>query len=1038
MSAFFIDRPVFAWVVAILILLGGGIATRYLAVEQYPNVAPPRVGINASYPGASPEVAERTVTAVIERELAGIPGLLYFSSSSAEGWVEIGLAFETGTDTRLATVEVQNRIKRVEERLPESVRRQGIAVQQSDENELMFVTLVADNPEVDDIQLGDFATTLVRPALLRVAGVGEVEVYSPEYAMRIWPDVEKLTAMGLTTGELADAIAVHNQRITLGSIGTLPAPAGTALTAPLMVSEDLDTPQAFGAIPLRVNPDGSALRVADVARVELGGNNYDYPSFIDGRYAAAISVKLAPGANALQTAETIKATMDQLATQFPAGIHYRTAFDTSEFVKLSIAKVGYTLLEAMALVFLVMLAFLRSWRATLIPSLVVPIALAGTCGAMLALGFSINVLTLFGMVLAIGILVDDAIVVVENVERIMAEEGLAPREATLKAMGQISGAIVAITLVLTAVFIPMALFQGAVGEIYRQFSVALAVPMALSAFLALTLTPALCASLLKPLAAGSARHPGGGRLARGYLRRLDGLLRRPLRFALLYLGLLGLLVLLFMRLPGGFLPTEDKGNFAVVVLLPTGSTQADTREVIDEVQAWLRQDPSVDSLFAMQGFSYFGGKQNAAMVWPTLVDWSQRKTAEQRIDALIARLNAHFAKGTASHPQAQVKALNTPPLPSLGRTAGIDMRLQDRAGLGHDALMAAKNQLLALAAKDPALADVSFSGQDDAPQLRVSIDRLKAQSMEVPVAQINDTLATLYGSQYLGDFIHQNQVRRILVQADAQYRQTPEGLLQARVRNLSGDMVPLSAFVQTRWTLGALEIEHFNGFPALPISGAPAPGYSTTQAMDALARLVAQLPGGIGYEWAGQSYQERISGNQMPLLLGLSILVIFLCLAALYESWSVPFAVVLAIPLGVIGALLATSLRGLPDDLYFKVGLITIMGLSAKNAILIIEVARTLHQQGVAARQAILDAARMRLRPIVMTSLAFMFGVLPLMLASGPGSASQRAIGTSVFGGMLSATLLTLFFVPLLYLLVMRLRGETSAADPSPAEARNP
>ncbi|HEP8470358.1 TPA: efflux RND transporter permease subunit, partial [Pseudomonas aeruginosa] len=498
MSAFFIDRPVFAWVVAILILLGGGVATRYLAVEQYPNVAPPRVGINASYPGASPEVAERTVTAVIERELAGIPGLLYFTSSSAEGQVEIGLAFDTGTDTRLATVEVQNRIKRVEERLPESLRRQGISVEQSDESELMFITLDADNPTVDDVQLGDFATTQVRPALLRIPGVGEAEVYSPEYAMRIWPDVEKLTAMGITTGELADAIAVQNQRITLGAIGTLPAPAGTALTAPLMVGEDLDTPQAFGAIALRVNPDGSALRVADVARVELGGNNYDYPSFVDGRYSAAISVKLAPGANALQTAEAIKARMAELAAQFPAGIHYRTAFDTSDFVRLSIVKVGYTLLEAMALVFLVMLAFLRSWRATLIPSLVVPIALAGTCGAMLVLGFSINVLTLFGMVLAIGILVDDAIVVVENVERIMAEEGLAPREATLKAMRQISGAIVAITLVLTAVFFPMALFQGAVGEIYRQFSVALAVPMALSAFLALTLTPALCATLLKP------------------------------------------------------------------------------------------------------------------------------------------------------------------------------------------------------------------------------------------------------------------------------------------------------------------------------------------------------------------------------------------------------------------------------------------------------------------------------------------------------------------------------------------------------------
>ena len=1038
MSAFFIDRPVFAWVVAILLLLGGGVATRYLAVEQYPNVAPPRVGINASYPGASPEVAERTVTAVIERELAGIPGLLYFTSSSAEGQVEIGLAFDTGTDTRLATVEVQNRIKRVEERLPESLRRQGISVEQSDESELMFITLDADNPTVDDVQLGDFATTQVRPALLRIPGVGEAEVYSPEYAMRIWPDVEKLTAMGITTGELADAIAVQNQRITLGAIGTLPAPAGTALTAPLMVGEDLDTPQAFGAIALRVNPDGSALRVADVARVELGGNNYDYPSFVDGRYSAAISVKLAPGANALQTAEAIKARMAELAAQFPAGIHYRTAFDTSDFVRLSIVKVGYTLLEAMALVFLVMLAFLRSWRATLIPSLVVPIALAGTCGAMLVLGFSINVLTLFGMVLAIGILVDDAIVVVENVERIMAEEGLAPREATLKAMRQISGAIVAITLVLTAVFFPMALFQGAVGEIYRQFSVALAVPMALSAFLALTLTPALCATLLKPPPRqADGKRPAPTRLARGYLRRLDALLRRPLRWLLLYAALLGAVGLLFMRLPGGFLPTEDSGNFAVVVLLPTGSTQADTREVIDEVQAWLRQDPVVDQLFAMQGFSYFGGGQNAGMIWPTLIDWSQRKASEQQIEAILARLNAHFASGTRDHPQALVKGLNTPPLPSMGRSAGIDMRLQDRAGLGHEALVAAKNRLLALAAQTPALADVSFSGQDDAPQLRVSIDRLKAQSMGVPVQQINDTLATLYGSEYLGDFIHQNQVRRILVQADGKYRQSPDGLLQARVRNGEGDMVPLSAFVQMRWTLGALEIQHFNGFPALPISGAPAPGYSTTQAMEALAGLVAQLPDGIGYEWAGQSYQERISGNQMPLLFGLSILVIFLCLAALYESWSVPFAVILAIPLGVIGALLATSLRGLPDDLYFKVGLITIMGLSAKNAILIIEVARTLHQQGVAVRQAILDAARMRLRPIVMTSLAFMFGVLPLMLASGPGSASQRAIGTSVFGGMLSATLLTLFFVPLLYLLVMRLRGETSAG-PSIAEARDP
>ncbi|MEB0040886.1 MULTISPECIES: multidrug efflux RND transporter permease subunit [unclassified Pseudomonas] len=1025
MSAYFIARPVMAWVIAILILLGGGFAATRLSVEQYPNVAPPRVSIEASYPGASPQVAERTVTAVIERELNGIAGLLYFTSTSAEGRAEINLSFETGTDTKLAAIDVQNRIKRVEERLPESVRRQGLKVEQSGENQLLFVTLTADNPSVDDIQLGDFATSIIRPALLRVPGVGEVGVYSPEYAMRIWADVHKLTAMGVTTQDLISAITLQNQRITLGSIGTLPATPDTPITAPLAVEEDLDTPQAFGDISLRVNSDGSALRVADVARVELGGNNYNYPAFVNGKYCGAISVRLATGANALSTAEAIKSKLDEMSAQFPPGVRYQTAFDTSTFVKLSIAKVGYTLIEAMVLVFLVMWLFLRSWRATLIPSLVVPIALAGTCGVMYALGFSINVLTLFGMVLAIGILVDDAIVVVENVERIMHEEGLPPREATLKAMQQISGAIVAITLVLTAVFIPMALFQGAVGEIYRQFSVALAVPMALSAFLALTFTPALCASLLKPV-----KHtPIPDRLTRrsmalagAYLRGLDGFLNRPKRFMLLYVGLLGIVALLFWQLPGAFLPSEDKGNFATVIMLPTGSTQADTREVVDEVQAYLRTDSSIDSLFAMQGFSYFGDGQNTAMVWPSLTDWSLRKQPEQQINAILARLNQHFAQGTEAHPKALVKALNTPPLPSMGRSEGIDLRLQDRAGLGHDALMDAKDQLLALAAKNPVLADVSFSGQSDSPQLRVSIDRRKAQSMGVPLDEINQTLATLYGSQYLGDFIYKNQVKQILVQAESKDRQLSDSLLQARVRNTHGDMVPLSTFVSMRWSVGALEIDNFNGFPALSISGTPAPGYSTTQAMDALAGLVTQLPVGFGYEWAGQSYQERVSGNQMPLLFGLSILVIFLCLAALYESWSMPLAVILAIPLGVIGALLATTLRGLPDDLYFKVGMITIIGLSAKNAILIIEVAQTLHQQRASIRQAVLDAARMRLRPIVMTSLAFMFGVLPLMLATGPGSASQRAIGTSVFGGMLSATVLTLFFVPLLYSLVVYVR----------------
>ncbi|WP_455923575.1 multidrug efflux RND transporter permease subunit [Pseudomonas putida] len=1042
MSAFFIARPVMAWVIAIIILLAGLGAANRLSMEQYPNVAPPRIGISATYPGASPEVAERTVTAVIERELSGIPGLLYFASSSSENTVSINLSFEPGTNTQLAAVEVQNRLKRVEERLPESVRRQGLTVEQSGQNELMFVTLSADNPNVDDIELGDYATSVLRPALLRTPGVGGVEVYSPEYAMRIWPDVQRLTATGITTTELVNAISLQNQRITLGAIGTPPSPASTAITAPLAVQEDLDTPQAFGAIALRVNGDGSALRVADVARVELGGMNYDYPAFLNGRYSGALSVKLASGANALQTAEAIKATLAELAPQFPPGLHYHTAFDTSTFVHLSIVKVGYTLVEAMVLVFAVMWVFLGSWRATLIPSVVVPIALAGTCAVMLVLGFSLNVLTLFGMVLAIGILVDDAIVVVENVERIMAEQGIGPREATLQAMGQISGAIVAITLVLTAVFVPMALFPGAVGQIYRQFTVALAVLMVLSAFLALSLTPALCATLLRPV-----DHGASGRVARfsqaaarRYLRSLDGLLRRPLRYLLLYGGLLGLCALLFNQLPGGFLPKEDKGNFATVILLPTGATQADTRRVLDEVQAFMAQDPDIDSRFAMQGFSYFGDGQNAAMIWPTLIDWSKRTRPEQQVDAIMQRVNEHFAHGTALQPKALIKALNTPPLPNMGRTEGIDLRLQDRAGLGHEALLKAKERLLALARKDPAFADVSFSGQDDAPQLRVSIDRIKAQSMGVAVSEINDTLATLYGSQYLGDFIYKNQVRRILVQAEGRDRQAPDSLLQARVRNASGDMVPLSAFVSMRWTLGALQIDHFNGFPAMAIAAVPAAGHSTSQAMDAMARLMEQLPAGIGYEWAGQSYQERLSGDQVPLLFGLSVLVIFLCLAALYESWSMPLAVILAIPLGLLGALLATHLRGMPDDLYFKVGMITIMGLTAKNAILIIEVAETLHRQGASLHQSILDAARMRLRPIVMTSLAFMFGVLPLALATGPGSASQRAIGTSVFGGMLSATVLTVFFVPLLYGLVVRLRTRPAAtvaaaegcAGPSP------
>lgn len=1027
MSAFFIDRPVMAWVIALLILLCGGFAASRLAVERYPNVAPPRVNIQVSYPGASPQVVERTVTAVIERELSGIPGLLSFDSSSEEGQVELNVLLEPGTNTKLAAVEVQNRLKRVEERLPESVRRQGIRVEQSSQSALLYVLLRADNSDVGDIPLGDLASSIVRPMLLRSSGVGQVELWSPEYAMRIWPDVHKLTAMGVTTNELVNAISLQNQRIPLGSIGAAPTPGNTALTAPLSVQEDLDNPQAFGSIALRVNSDGSALRVADVAEVELGGSTYDYPAFLDGNHCAVMAVRLAPGANALATAEGIRAGLAALSAQLPPGVHARTFYDSSAFVKLSMQKVGYTLLEAIGLVFLVMWLFLGSLRATLIPTLVVPIALAGTCAVLWALGFSINTLTLFGMVLAIGILVDDAIVVVENVERIMREEQLPAREATLKAMSQISGAIVAITLVLTAVFLPMALLDGTVGAIYRQFSVALAVPMALSAYLALTLTPALCATLLRPPTQHSRQGLAGRfgqRVSNTYQWALEGLLQRPVRFLFLYLGLAASLGVLFIQLPGGFLPNEDEGRFATVVLLPTGSPQGATREVLDEVQDYLRKDANVRSVFAMQGFSYFGGGQNAAMVWPELIDWAHRPQADQQVSALVAGLNARFEHGAGSQPNAVIKAVRPPPISGLGQNGGIELQLQDRGGLGHDALMDAKDRLLALAAGDPALSDVEFSGQEDAPQLLVNIDRLKAQSMGVALEEINQTLETLYGSQYLGDFIHDNQVRRIVVQARGSDRQQPDSLLQARVRNSNGDMVPLMSFVTMQWARGALTISHYNGFPAVVISGSPAAGYSSTQAMDSLARLAAQLPAGFSYEWAGQSYQEQTSSRQVPLLFGLSILIVFLCLAALYESWSTPLTVVLAIPMGLLGTFLASAARGLPNDLYFKVGVITIIGLSAKNAILIVEVAQTLIHQGLNTRKALLDAARMRLRPIVMTSLAFMIGVLPLACASGAGSASQRAIGTAVFGGMLSATVLTLLFVPLLHSVVVRVRGE--------------
>ena len=1019
MSAFFIDRPVFAWVVAILILLGGGVATRYLAVEQYPNVAPPRVGINASYPGASPEVAERTVTAVIERELAGIPGLLYFTSSSAEGQVEIGLAFDTGTDTRLATVEVQNRIKRVEERLPESLRRQGISVEQSDESELMFITLDADNPTVDDVQLGDFATTQVRPALLRIPGVGEAEVYSPEYAMRIWPDVEKLTAMGITTGELADAIAVQNQRITLGAIGTLPAPAGTALTAPLMVGEDLDTPQAFGAIALRVNPDGSALRVADVARVELGGNNYDYPSFVDGRYSAAISVKLAPGANALQTAEAIKARMAELAAQFPAGIHYRTAFDTSDFVRLSIVKVGYTLLEAMALVFLVMLAFLRSWRATLIPSLVVPIALAGTCGAMLVLGFSINVLTLFGMVLAIGILVDDAIVVVENVERLMAEKGLSPKEASIEAMEEVTGPVIAIVLVLCAVFIPVGFLGGLSGELYKQFAITISVSVILSGIVALTLTPALCAVMLKPghgqpLLPFRLFNHGFDRLTRGYTTGVRFFLRRGFAGLLSLAVVCGLTVMLFRTVPGGLVPEEDQGNLLVIWSMPPATSLKGTAVSGVEVERILRADPSVRSVLSFSGFNLLSNaaSTSAGAAFVELKDWSERPGAEQ--DARV--LAGGLAGALSGVRNAFALAFNPPAIDGLGTVGGFEMKVLDRAGTGRAAMTEAVNALVAAAAGRPELAGVSTTLQSNVPRYRLDIDRDAAKARGVALNALFEAVQSTFSSLYVNDFSLLGRNYRVNLQSEGEYRQEPGDLSRVFVRASNGEMVPASAMLTLTRVVGSDLAERFNGYPAATINGAAAPGYSSGQALQAMQELAATaLPQGFGIAWSGAAYQELAGGNAAALALGFGVIMVFLILAAQYGRWTLPIAVLLAVPFGLFGALLAVWLRGLNNDIYFQVGLITLVGLAAKNAILIVEFAVLERRAGKSASDAALEAARLRFRPIIMTSLAFILGCVPLAISTGAGSGSRVSIGTAVVGGMIAATFLAVFLIPLFY-----------------------
>ncbi len=1026
MGKYFIDRPVFAWVIAIFILLAGILSITGLPIAQYPTIAPPSVVITAVYPGATAQTLEASVTSLIEQELNGAPGLEYMESQSqGNGQAQITATFAPGTDVDMAAVEVQNRMRRVESRLPQAVAQQGVQVTKSRSNFLMVITLSSTDGKMDPIALGDYLSRNVLNEVKRVSGVGDAILFGTESAMRIWLDPNKLIGFRMTPTDVSNAIRAQNAQVTGGALGELPSPGTQQITAPIVVTGQLSTPEQFGNIVLRANPDGSVVRLNDVARVELGGQAYATSARINGNPSSAIGVQLSPTANALGTATALRAKMDELEKFFPEGVQYDIPYDTSKFVEISIKGVVMTLLEAIALVFLVMYLFLQNFRATVIPTIVVPVALMGTFAMMYAFGFSINVLTLFGMVLAIGIVVDDAIVVVENVERIMSEEGLSPREATRKAMGQITGAIIGITLVLTVVFLPMAFFGGAVGAIYRQFSLSMAASIAFSALMALTLTPALCATLLKPVHAGHSMEKKGffgwfnrkfDWMTHGYQGWIGRILVKAGRYMLLYGVIVVVVGVMFMRLPSSFLPNEDQGYILTNIQLPAGASANRTLDVVKQVEDHFLNQEGVAYTIAVTGFSFSGSGQNAGIAFVPLKDWSERD-ASQSADSIAGRAMGVFM----GIKDAIVFALNPPPIPELGTATGFNFRLQDRAGVGHEALLAARNQMLGMAAQNPILAGVRPEGLEDAPQLRLDVDRDKASALGVSFADINNTLSVALGSSYLNDFPNQGRQQRVIVQAESTQRLQPEDLLRLNVRNAAGQMVPLGTFTTLDWEIGPVQLVRYNGYPAMKIAGQAAPGYSSGDAMVEMERLVGQLPPGFGFEWTGQSREEQISGAQMPMLMALSLLAVFLVLAALYESMSIPFSVLLVVPLGILGAVLGVLLRDMPNDVYFKVGLITIIGLSAKNAILIIEFAKDLQAQGKSLIDATLEAAKLRFRPIIMPSLAFTLGVVPLAFSTGAGSASQRAIGTGVMGGMITATVLAVIFVPVFFVVVRRM-----------------
>ncbi|MET3622601.1 efflux RND transporter permease BpeB [Burkholderia ambifaria] len=1040
MAKFFIDRPIFAWVIAIILMLAGVAAIFTLPISQYPTIAPPSIQITANYPGASAKTVEDTVTQVIEQQMSGLDNFLYMSSTSDDsGNATITLTFAPGTNADIAQVQVQNKLSLATPVLPQVVQQLGLSVTKSSSSFLLVLAFNSEDGSMNKYDLANFVASHVKDPISRLNGVGTVTLFGSQYAMRIWLDPTRLTNYGLTPVDVSSAIAAQNVQIAGGQIGGTPAKPGTVLQATITESTLLQTPEQFGNILLKVNQDGSQVRLKDVSKIELGGENYNFDTKYNGQPTAALGIQLATNANALATAKAVRAKIDELAPFFPHGLVVKYPYDTTPFVKLSIEEVVKTLLEGIVLVFLVMYLFLQNLRATIIPTIAVPVVLLGTFAIMSMVGFSINTLSMFGLVLAIGLLVDDAIVVVENVERVMAEEGLSPKEATRKAMGQITGALVGVALVLSAVFVPVAFSGGSVGAIYRQFSLTIVSAMVLSVLVALILTPALCATILKPIPQGHHEEKKGffgwfnrtfNNSREKYHVGVHHVIKRSGRWLIIYLVVIVAVGLLFVRLPKSFLPDEDQGLMFVIVQTPSGSTQETTARTLANISDYLLKDEKeiVESAFTVNGFSFAGRGQNSGLVFVRLKDYSQRQHANQKVQALIGRMFGRYA----GYKDAMVIPFNPPSIPELGTAAGFDFELTDNAGLGHNALMAARNQLLGMAAKDPTLQGVRPNGLNDTPQYKVDIDREKANALGVTAEAIDQTFSIAWASKYVNNFLDTDgRIKKVYVQSDAPFRMTPEDLNIWYVRNGAGGMVPFGAFATGHWTYGSPKLERYNGVSAMEIQGQAAPGKSTGQAMTAMEGLAKKLPVGIGYSWTGLSFQEIQSGSQAPVLYAISILVVFLCLAALYESWSIPFSVIMVVPLGVVGALLAATMRGLENDVFFQVGLLTTVGLSAKNAILIVEFARELQMtEKMGPIEAALEAARLRLRPILMTSLAFILGVMPLAISNGAGSASQHAIGTGVIGGMITATFLAIFMIPMFFVKIRAIfSGEKEDVD---------